>query len=91
MLISILQSTKRKTILHKRFKRTIILKGLIMILEQKDRDLFIQWLTNEIESNKMLINQMEKIKVPETIIENYKIETSCAIIILKKLQNTETL
>lgn len=54
------------------------------------REEFIKWLKQEIENNKLLIRQMEELKMPSVLIEKLKQESTACIIVHRMLSSLET-
>lgn len=59
------------------------------LLTQTERDRFSQWLQQDIESAKLLIQQMEKLPQGSVVTAHMKQEVVAEIIVLKKLLSIE--
>lgn len=63
-----------------------------MILLPHERERFIQWLRQEIASDKPLIEQAEKMRIPEPVVRRMKTAmAACAVVadILEKIESQE--
>lgn len=61
-----------------------------LLLTDAERSRFAQWLEHEAKTAKGLIEQMEKIGVPEPLITREKAELGAALLIARKLRMTES-
>lgn len=60
-----------------------------MILTTKERRRFIQWLEQDIESNRLLIVQAKKLPQGELIIRKLQPQMGAEIIVLMELRSIE--
>lgn len=58
-------------------------------LNQQERTKFAEWLMQEIEDDKLLIIQMEKIPNTKPLVDQRKIEIKASFILLDKLMSIE--
>lgn len=57
-------------------------------LSRQERGIFINWLRQEAATNKGLLEQMEKIAIPDMVKQRYKITTAACEVVCALLENT---
>lgn len=60
-----------------------------MLLSNEDRVKFAQWCEQEAHSNKIIIEQMEKMKLPDAMIKPKRIEVMAVSVVHKMLTSGE--
>jgi hypothetical protein len=61
-----------------------------LLLTDSDRRTFIEWLENEVATTDEILIQMEKIRAPEVMMQQFRAEVAAARIILHKLKSIHT-
>ena len=59
-------------------------------MNEKEKDIFEIWLTQEIESGRFLIKQAELVPSMKMVADKLKRECGACVIVLGKLKNTES-
>jgi len=64
--------------------------GPIIVLTIAERNRFADWLQQDIETNKLLLEQLSKLGSDgESVAKRMKIETTCEMIVYKKLRDIQ--
>lgn len=60
-----------------------------MTLTDQEREKFAVWLEQHIASNKTILVQMEKVKVPAILLQQYRGEIAAATVVVNMLRAIE--
>jgi hypothetical protein len=61
-----------------------------MLLTDQERRKFIEWCRQEIETNKILIEQAGKLTAVEMIIRRLQVMTTALVVVAQMLENVES-
>lgn len=61
----------------------------IIMLNEQERNRFASWLEQQCESNRGMLEQLEKMPHAAPVAENMKRETAAMLIVAKKLRSIE--
>lgn len=62
-----------------------------LLLTDAERQRFAEWLAHEIASTRGIVEQMEKMQIPQAMVVMHKTEISAMAIVRNKLVNTESM